>query len=122
MKENAKKHKILVVDDNKDFANIFCDILRANGHKSESCYSGKQALEMLDDNSYDVIFVDILMPDMNGVEVLRVVKQRVPETGVIMMTGYSMDEMAHKAIEEKALDVIHKPFDIEKVLSMIQTI
>ncbi len=111
--------KILVVDDNKDFADVFCDILKANNYEAQSCYGGQQALECLQNKSFDIMFLDMRMPDMDGVETLKKVKLSNPNMTVIVMTGYSVDEMVHKALEEKASEIIYKPFEIEKVLSLI---
>jgi len=121
MERIMKEHKILVVDDNKDFADVFCDILKSNHFKAGSCYSGAQSLEMVRGSSYDIIFVDIRMPDMNGVETLKQLKKIKPESTVIMMTGYAVDELVHKALEEQASDIIYKPFEIDKVLSLINS-
>ncbi len=115
-----KEHKILIVDDNKDFADVFCDILKANDYKVESCYGGVQAIELMKDTVFDIVFLDIRMPEMDGIETLKQVKKLRPDTVVIMMTGYSVDEMVHKAIEEKASDIIYKPFEIDKVLGLIK--
>lgn len=117
-----KKSNILVVDDNKDFADVFCDILRSNKYNAESCYGGEQALKKAEESSFDVMFVDIRMPGMDGIETLRQIKKVSPDTRVIMMTGYSVDEMVHKAIEEDASDIIYKPFEIDKVLGLINQI
>ncbi len=117
-----KEHNILIVDDNKDFADVFCDILRANNYKAESCYGGVQAIDLIKKNIFDIMFLDIRMPDMDGIETLREVKKLRPDTMVIMMTGYSVDEMVHRAIEEKASEIIYKPFEIEKVLGLIRDI
>lgn len=114
--------KILIVDDNKDFADVFCDILKANDYKVESCYGGTQAIEITDDSEFDILFLDIRMPDMDGIETLKEIKKRHPDTTVIMMTGYSVDELVHKAIEEKASEIIYKPFEIDKVLGLIETV
>ena len=113
--------KILIVDDNKDFADVFCDILKANDYKAESCYGGRQAIDMVDDSGYDILFLDIRMPEMDGIETLKEIKKSHPETTVIMMTGYSVDEMVHKAIEAKASEIIYKPFEIDKVLGLIKS-
>ena len=75
---------------------------------------------MVKSDGFDILFLDIRMPDMDGIETLKEVKKVKPETTVIMMTGYSVDEMVHMAIEEKASEIIYKPFEIEKVLSLIQ--
>jgi len=116
-----KEQKILIVDDNKDFADVFCDILHANEYEASSCYSGEQALTLLDEDNYDVVFLDLRMPKMNGIETLKKIKKKCLEITVIIMTGYSVDEMVHKALEEKASAVIYKPFEIEKVLSLLKS-
>ena len=110
---------ILVVDDNKDFADIFCDILKANKYNAQSCYGGEQALKKAQQGFFDVMFVDIRMPGMDGIETLKQVKKINSDTRVIMMTGYSVDEMVHRAIEADASDIIYKPFEIDKVLGLI---
>ncbi len=115
-----KEHRILIVDDNKDFADVFCDILKANDLKAESCYGGAQAIELVRNNPFDILFLDLRMPEMDGIATLKEVKKIRPDTVVIMMTGYSVDEMVHKAIEEKASEIIYKPFEIEKVLGLIK--
>ncbi len=111
--------KILVVDDNKDFADVLCDILKSNNYMSDSCYSGKNAVGMIQKSKFDIVFLDISMPEMNGVETLKEIKKISPESKVVMMTGFPMDDLAHKAIEEKATDIIYKPFEIEKILNLI---
>ncbi|MDP8299555.1 MAG: response regulator [Candidatus Tantalella remota] len=116
-----EEHKILVIDDNKDFADVFCDILRANNFKAESCYSGDQAIEMAQAGVFDIMFLDIRMPEKDGIETLKEIMKLRPKTTVIMMTGYSVDEMVHEAIEEKASEIIYKPFEIDKVLSLINS-
>ncbi|MBD3426738.1 MAG: response regulator [Candidatus Omnitrophica bacterium] len=121
MELHMEDHKILVVDDNKDFADVFCDILKANDYKAECCYGGAQAVELIRDNVYDIMFLDIRMPDMDGIQTLKEVKKIKPETTVIMMTGYSVDELVHQAIEERASEIIYKPFEIEKVLGLIKS-
>ncbi|MFH1798704.1 MAG: response regulator [Candidatus Omnitrophota bacterium] len=116
-----KEFKILVVDDNKDFADVFCDILKANHYKAECCYGGVQAVNLVKANDFDVMFLDMRMPDMDGVQTLKEVKRLKPQTVVIIMTGYSVDEMVHKALEEKASEIIYKPFEIEKVLGLLKS-
>jgi len=117
----AKDHRILVVDDNKDFADVFCDILKTNSYEVESCYSGAQAVDLVKKKNFDIVFLDIRMPEMDGIETLKEVMKIKPDTTVIMMTGYSVDELVHKALEEKASEIIYKPFEIDKVLSLIES-
>ncbi|MGB3111866.1 MAG: response regulator, partial [Candidatus Omnitrophota bacterium] len=81
-----KEHNILIVDDNKDFADIFCDMLRTNNYKADCCYGGAQAVEKVKSDVYDVVFLDIRMPVMDGIQTLKEVKKLRPDTVVIMMT------------------------------------
>ena len=118
----AKEHNILVVDDNKDFADIFCDILKVNNYKAESCYGGDQAVEKVKKSVFDVVFLDIRMPKKDGIETLKDIMKIRPKTEVIMMTAFSVDELVHKALEEKASDIIFKPFEIDKVLGLLQVV
>lgn len=115
-----RETKILVVDDNKDFADVFCDILRSNHYSAESCYGGEEAIQKVKDAPCDIMFLDIRMPQMDGIATLKEVKRLRPDTTVIMMTGYSVDDMVHKAIEEKASEIIYKPFEIDKILNLIK--
>jgi two-component system, NtrC family, response regulator HydG len=116
-----KEHNILVVDDNRDFADVFCDILRGNDYTAESCYEGAKAVEKVKESDFDVVFLDIRMPKTNGIDTLKEIMKIRPKTEVIMMTGYSVDELVHQALEEKASDIIYKPFEIKKVLSLLQS-
>lgn len=116
-----EEQRILIVDDNKDFADVFCDILRSNDYKVTSCYSGEQALNLLNEDEYDVVFLDMRMPKMDGVETLKAIRKKLPDITVIIMTGYSVDEMVHKALEAKVSEVIYKPFEIDKVLSLLKS-
>ncbi|MCK4851602.1 MAG: response regulator [Candidatus Omnitrophica bacterium] len=116
----AKEHRILIVDDNKDFADVFCDILKANDYMVESCYGGAEAIEKMKKGAFNIMFLDIRMPEIDGIQTLKEVMRIQPDTTVIMMTGYSVDELVHKALEERASDIIYKPFEIDKVLSLIQ--
>ena len=114
--------KILVVDDNKDFADVFCDILSANDFETRGCYGGVEAVELLKNNGFNLVFLDIRMPEMDGIQTLKEIKKVSPETVVVMMTGYSVDDMVQSAIDAKASDVIYKPFEIEKVLNLIKNV
>lgn len=112
---------ILIVDDNKDFADVLCDILNDNHLVAESCYSGYDAVERVRQKLFDVTFLDVKMPEKDGVETLREIKRIRPESRIVMMTGYSMDEQLQRAIEESSSDVIFKPFDIDKVIELINS-
>ncbi|NQT32698.1 MAG: response regulator [Candidatus Omnitrophica bacterium] len=114
-----EKQSILIVDDNKDFADVFCDILKSYDYKAECCYGGHQAIEKSKNSDFDVMFVDIRMPEIDGIRTMKEIKKIKPETTFIMMTGYSVDEMVHEALKENASEIVYKPFEIDKILSLL---
>ena len=115
-----KKNKILIVDDEPAVCNMLKKFLTKKGYKASIALSGEEALKKIKRERPKIALLDIRMPDMDGIQTLKEVKKLRPETMVIMMTAYSMDEMVHKALEEKASDIIYKPFEIAKVLSLIK--
>lgn len=114
--------KILIVDDNKDFADVFCDILQTHDYNAVSCYSGQDAVNKIGDRLYDITFLDIKMPDKDGVETLKEIKRVRPESKVIMMTGYSMDETLKGSLDEDAAGILVKPFEVKDVLDLIERV
>lgn len=107
--------RILVVDDETSMRELLEITLRKEGHRVTMAESGKKAVEAFSKAAYDLVISDIKMPDMSGVEVLRVVKQSAPETPVIMITAYSSAETAVEALRLGAYDYIAKPFKIDEL-------
>ncbi|MEE9180466.1 MAG: response regulator, partial [Vicinamibacteria bacterium] len=107
--------RILVVDDETSMRQLLEITLRKEGYRVTMAESGQKAVEALSKAAYDLVISDIKMPDMSGVEVLRVVKQSAPETPVIMITAYSSAETAVEALRLGAYDYIAKPFKIDEL-------
>ncbi len=105
-----KKVKILVVDDEVDMLSTCKKFLTRAGHKVSVADRGSQALEIFDQESCALVITDLKMPGMNGMEVLREIKKRRPETLVMMFTGYGTIQDAVMAMKEGAFDFITKPF------------
>ena len=87
--------KILVVDDNKDFADVFCDILRSNNYMAESCYGGEEAIQKLQDDPCDIMFLDIRMPQMDGIATLKEIKkivQNAPGSKADILNAMGVDK------------------------------
>jgi len=115
------KPKILIVDDEievvdriKNFLarNIECDIQKA--------YSGKQALNIINEEVFDLILLDIKMPGISGIDVLKKVKATNPETDVLMITAYDSQQVAREALKEGAVDYIIKPSTIDVIQSKVK--
>ncbi len=113
------KTNILVVDDLRSIRMTLGGILEDKGHNVVTVEDGYQAIEAVKKAHYDVIFMDIKMPGINGVQTFREVKKIDPLTAVIMMTAYSVEDLVKEALEEGAYTIVYKPFDIDKIISLI---
>ena len=114
--------KILIVDDNKEFCISLADIFEAKGYEVESRNSGQAAIDRVKEKSFDIILMDIKMPAMNGVEAFKHIKKISPRTAVIMITAYALEDLIKEALAEGAFGVLRKPFDVDKVLELIEEI
>lgn len=115
-----KNIKILVVDDQIGMLETFTDILEDKGYNVETAEDGFTAIDKVKAGSFDIIFMDIKMPGINGVQTFREIKKINDKTRVIMMTAYAVEDLIKEAIEEGAYTVIYKPFDMDKVIRTIQ--
>ncbi|MCH7694990.1 MAG: response regulator [Proteobacteria bacterium] len=115
-----KKRYILIVDDDRDFAEGIAEILELSGHKTLVVHSGKAALEILAQHEFDMVFMDIRMPGINGVETFARARQLKPHIKVAMMTGYSDSELTEAALNNGAVDVLSKPVNIKDLVSTIE--
>ena len=117
---NAAK-KILVVDDEKTIRELFRRILKGANYQVDYAENGRQAIEKMHAEVYDIVFLDIMMPEISGIEVLKSMKdagRRLPP--VIMMTGYAVSENREEAKALGAAGWLPKPFEIADVLKAIE--
>ena len=115
------KINVLVVDDLKSSRLTLGGILEDEGHNVVLAENGYQAIEAAKQVPFDLVFMDIKMPGINGVQTFREVKKINPQTAVIMMTAYSVEDLVREALEEGAYAVVYKPFDMEHVVSIIES-
>ncbi len=113
------KTNILVVDDLRSIRLTLGGILEDKGHNVVTVEDGYQAIEAVRKTHFDTIFMDIKMPGINGVQTFREVKKIDPRAAVIMMTAYSVEDLVKEALEEGAYAIVYKPFDIDKIVAMI---
>lgn len=118
---------ILVVDDEVDYCNAMKVILSAKGHHPDTCNSGVEALKRMKDKNYDLVLTDLIMPYMDGSQLLNEIKKSYPNTEVIMMTAYGSIENAVGSMREGAYSYITKGgnpaeliCEIEKLQSMLE--
>ena len=110
---------MLIVDDDPGMTETLADILTDMGYEVAVAENGYRAIEMTRQNKYDLALMDIKMPGINGVETFKKVKRISPQTRVIMMTAYSVEDLVREALKEGAYDVIYKPIDIDKLVFLL---
>ncbi len=113
------KTSVLVVDDLRSIRLTLGGILEDEGFDVVLAENGYQAIEAAKNTPFDLIFIDIKMPGINGVQTFREIKKINPGAVVIMMTAYSAEDFVKEVLEEGAYAVVYKPFDVDKIVSII---
>lgn len=108
--------KILVIDDERSIRNTLKEILEYEGHEIALAEDGEKGLEAAKKEVFEVIFCDIKMPNMDGMEVLEKIQDIQPDTPVIMISGHGNIDTAVEAIKKGAYDFIEKPLDLNRIL------
>ena len=110
--------KLLIIDDERGIRNTLREILADEGHEVDVAENGKQGLEMATAKAYDLIFSDIKMPEMDGIELLSALKQGEDaiDTPIVMITGHGDVETAVQALKLGAYDFLLKPLDLNRIL------
>lgn len=111
-----KKH-ILIVDDDDDLRNSLSIILKQQGTQVTTMADGQSALAAAKTTSFDLILIDVVMPDMNGLETLKVLRGIAPQSRMVMMTGFAVADVIKKAIKFGVDGVLYKPFDVSVVVN-----
>ena len=114
--------KILVVEDEKDLNNIITKHLKKNNFSVDSVFDGEEALEYLNYGDYDVIILDVMMPKMNGYEVVKNLRANKNETAVLMLTARDGIDEKIKGLDLGADDYLVKPFDFRELLARIRAL
>ena len=114
--------KILVVEDEKDLNNIITKHLKKNNFSVDSVFDGEEAIDFLEYGSYDLVILDVMMPKMNGYEVVKHLRENKNETAVLMLTAKDGVEDKVKGLDLGADDYLIKPFDFTELLARIRAI
>ncbi len=115
-----EKASILIVDDDTSLCKSMSLVLRHKGYAVGTAADGPEAIEMVRERSFDMVFLDIKMPVMDGVETHRRIKEIRPDAMVMMMTAYTVEELVKQALQDGAYGIIYKPLDMEKVIAIIE--
>lgn len=116
----SEELRILVVDDEKEFCKNVRDILEMKGYRVALAHDGFRALELVKQNGFDLVLMDVKMPVMDGVQTLKKVKEFIPDTPVIMVTAYAVEDLLREALREGGFGTLKKPLDFDKLFALIE--
>jgi len=113
--------KVMIVDDDRDLAEGLAELLELHGYAVELAINGQEAVERSRKADYDVTFMDVRMPVMNGVDSFFEIRRIRPQARIVMMTGFK-EEVVNKALAAGAVGLLNKPFAIDKMLQQLAAI
>jgi DNA-binding response OmpR family regulator len=111
---------VLLVDDEICYVNVLANRLLKRNIVATKAFSGTEAIQKLRDTDFDVIVLDLKLEDMDGIEVLKILKRMVPHINVIMLTGHGSEEAAKDGIKEGAFDYLTKPCELHDLIAKIK--
>ena len=114
------KRRIFIVDDDRDHAESIADVLTMRGFQTELAFSGEAGLARFREANFDIVFMDVKLPGMNGVETFFEFRKIRPHVKVMLMTGFSLEQLVAQAVENGALGVLRKPFEIRDLLDVLE--
>jgi DNA-binding NtrC family response regulator len=112
--------KVLIVDDDKDFLSIMAERMQMRGMQVVTATSAAEALNMLEEESFDAVLLDLMMPEMGGIEALQIMRRKQPEIQVIFLTGHPSVSKGVEAMKLGAMDFIPKPVDMRELTEKIK--
>ena len=113
---------ILVVDDDRDAAEGLAEVFQMEGHAVTLAHTGEDAIKHFAASDFDIAFMDVMMPGLNGVESFVEIRKIKPDAKVFMMTGYSLQQLLDEAVENGALGILNKPVAMDEVLAILDRI
>ncbi|WP_003544540.1 response regulator [Desulfotomaculum nigrificans] len=111
---------VLMVDDQVGVRYLLEILVKESGHRAHTAQNGVEAVEKVRSIKPDLVFMDVRMPIMNGLEALGKIKMIAPRTQVVMMTAYSAEDTATIALQKGALKCMSKPFDVEEIKEILE--
>lgn len=114
------QHHVLVIEDDAAELRALARALRQAGFTLTCCGSGKQAIEALDETTFDCVLSDLIMPGIDGTEVMRLARERDRDLPVILLTGAPSIETAARAVELGAFRYLLKPFDLDDLVAALE--
>ncbi len=118
----TKPLAILVVDDEQSICLLLRDVLVRFGHSVTSCQDGACAITLAQDQSFDLVFLDIRMPGMGGLEALQKLRELQPQATFVMITGFAKDDIIDEALQTGAAACLCKPFSLSQVTKLLEEV
>jgi len=116
----AEDIKVLLVDDEPHFIKMLAERLEGRGFNVETAGGGSEAIDKVKGEPYDAIILDLLMPDMDGLETLKHLKEVNPDLQIILLTGHGTIDQGVEAMKLGAMDFVEKPADFQELLEKIR--
>ncbi|MFK5952122.1 MAG: response regulator [Desulfobacterium sp.] len=123
MDQNKKKIQrisVLLVDDEKGYLNVLSNRLLKRSIHATKAFSGTQAIQILRKHDFDVVVLDLKMEDMDGIEVLKIMKKMVPDLPVIILSGHGSQTAAQEGMTFGAFDYLSKPCELQELMDKIR--
>jgi two-component system response regulator HydG len=118
----AMNYRIFIVDDDRDHAESIADILAMHGHDVDMAFSGEEAVRRFGEREFDVTLMDVKLPGINGVEAFFELRRQRADAQIIMMTGFSVEQLLAQAVLAGARGVLYKPLAVPDLLRAIDGI
>lgn len=112
--------KVLLVDDEEDFLEVLSERMKSRGIEVSTANSATEAIRIAEKESFDAIIVDLMMPEMDGLEALKLIKEKKPESQVILLTGHATVDKGIEAMKLGAMDFLEKPADLSQLTEKIK--
>ncbi len=112
--------RVLLIDDEEDFLETLAERMRNRGMEVSTCTSAMDALARVEEGSFDAIVLDLMMPGIDGLEALRIMKEKKPELQVILLTGHATVQKGVEAIKLGASEFLEKPTDVDVLAEKIK--
>ncbi len=119
MMKGTEPLRVLVVDDEEELVSTLVERLDIRGFDAEGVTNGHEALELVAASHYDVVLLDVKMPGLSGLQVVRTIKQKWPAVQVVLLTGHGSAQDAEEGMEIGAFDYVMKPVRIESLLKTL---
>jgi DNA-binding NtrC family response regulator len=118
--KNNKKPKIFIIDDEESIRDSCSQVLVKEGYSVDTSSDGREAVNILNNSEFDVILLDLKLPGVPGIEILKKIKNSNPEVPVIIITGFASIESAVNTIKQGAFDYLAKPFSPEELRTIVK--